>query len=52
MRFCLVSEASVPEETGRLLREACAAFGSHDENTFELRFFLPECAIIRADCAL
>ena len=27
MRFCLVSEASVPEETGRLLREACDARG-------------------------
>jgi len=27
MRFCLVSEASVPEETGRLLREACEARG-------------------------
>jgi hypothetical protein len=25
MRFCLISEASVPEETVRLLREACAA---------------------------
>lgn len=27
MRFCLVSESSVPEETGRLLREACEARG-------------------------
>jgi len=27
MRFCPVSEASVPEETGRLLREACDARG-------------------------
>lgn len=32
MRFCLVSERSVPEETVRFLREACQARG----NAFDL----------------